>query len=84
MPLSPSILLEESVQIAWEYLERTGAIDDPSDAIRFLSSTIEAMIRQGTSNRLLLSNRAISAYEKRNLGLNEEAPSRFNEWPRPR
>ena len=29
MPLMLSILLEESVQIAWNYLERTGEIDDP-------------------------------------------------------
>jgi hypothetical protein len=71
MPLTLSILMEESVQIAWDYLERTGEIDNPSEAGQFLTEVIVAMIRDGTRSRLLLSNRAISAYQKRNFSLNQ-------------
>jgi hypothetical protein len=64
MAVSLSQLLEDSFQIAWEYLERTGDLDDGAAASRFLSDTIEAMIRRGQRNRLALSNRAISAYQR--------------------
>jgi hypothetical protein len=83
MPLILSILLEESVQIAWEYLERTGEIDDPLEAGRFLGDVVEAMIRQGTRSRLLLSNRAITAYQKRNAGVLRKTSPIFQE-SRPR
>jgi hypothetical protein len=50
------------LKIAWEYLERTGELGDAAAASRFLSDTIEAMIRRGQRSRLALANRAISAY----------------------
>lgn len=56
-------LLEESLQIAWDYLERTGQIADASLANRFLGHQIELLIRRGERRRLVLSNRAITAYE---------------------
>ena len=58
------ILLENSIQIAWNYLERAGEIDDAPAASRFLSSNIELMIRGGERRRLLLSNKAIVAYQR--------------------
>jgi hypothetical protein len=64
MTVSLSQLLEESFQIAWEYLERTGELGDGMIASRFLSDTIEKMIRRGERSRLGLSNRAISAYQR--------------------
>jgi hypothetical protein len=64
MSISLSQLLEESFQIAWEYLERAGELGDGAMASRFLSDTIETMIRRGQRSRLLLSNRAISAYQR--------------------
>jgi hypothetical protein len=64
MSFSLSQLLEESFQIAWEYLERTGELGDGAIASRFLSDTIEAMIRRGQRSRLALSNRAIAAYQR--------------------
>ena len=64
MTISLSQLLEESFQIAWEYLERTGELSDSAVASRFLSDTIEAMIRRGQRSRLGLSNQAISAYQR--------------------
>jgi hypothetical protein len=60
MTVSLSQLLEESFQIAWEYLERTGELGDGVIASRFLSDTIEKMIRRGERSRLGLSNRATS------------------------
>ena len=62
MTTSLSQLLEESFQISWEYLERTGELGDGAIASRFLSDTIEVMIRRGQRSRLGLSNRAITAY----------------------
>jgi hypothetical protein len=59
------LLMENSIQIAWDYLERTGEIDDGAFASRFLMTAVEDMIRRGEGRRLLLSNRAISAYQHR-------------------
>jgi hypothetical protein len=64
MTNSLSQLLEDSFQIAWEYLERTGDLGDGATASRFLADAIEAMIRQGQRSRLALSNRAIGAYQR--------------------
>ena len=64
MTVSLSQLLEDSFQIAWEYLERTGELGDGASASRFLSDVIETMIRRGQRSRLALSNRAISAYQR--------------------
>jgi hypothetical protein len=64
MTISLSQLLEDSFQIAWEYLDRTGELGDGAAASRFLSDTIETMIGRGQRSRLALSNRAISAYQR--------------------
>ena len=57
---SLSQLLEESVDIAWVYLQRTGEVEN--DAARHLTDTIEAMIRRGQHNRMYLANMAIINY----------------------
>lgn len=57
-------LREEAKQIAWDFLDRSGDIDDPAEVSRFLTDAIEFMIGQGQRNRLVLSNRAISAFQK--------------------
>ena len=64
MTVSLSQLLEDSFQIVWEYLERSGELGDGASASRFLSDVIETMIRRGQRSRLALSNRAISAYQR--------------------
>ena len=64
MTNSLSQLLEESLQIAWEYLERTGELGDGAEASRFLGKHIEDMILRGKHSRLLLSNSAIEAYQR--------------------
>lgn len=58
------VLMEKSIQIAWDYLERSGQLGDPEIASRFLVETVEQMIRNGERRRLLLSNKAIDAYRK--------------------
>ncbi len=58
----PSVM-ESAVQIAWNFLERAGEIDDPQETIQFLAKKIEFMIEQGQRNKLVLSNRAIAAFQ---------------------
>jgi hypothetical protein len=62
-PLSP-FLLHEATQIAFDYLERAGEIEDPTRAYQFLAARVEALMHEGVTHRLLLSNRAISAYQR--------------------
>ncbi len=48
------ILLESSMMIAWDYLERTGELGDPEIASRVLLDSIEGLMRNGerrTSSR---------------------------------
>ena len=66
MDVSLSQLLEESVDIAWVYLDRLGELNSGNGA-RFLTDAIEHMIRRGHRNRMFLGNMAIiqvSGHEK--------------------
>ena len=58
------LLMENSIQIAWDYLEATGELGDGEVAARFLVDSVEIMIRRGETRKLALSNRAIDAYRK--------------------
>lgn len=64
MSESLPILMETSVQIAWDYLEYTGELEDAEVASRFLLDTVEMMVRRGERRRLFLSNKAIDAYKR--------------------
>jgi hypothetical protein len=77
MTVSLSQLLEDSFQIAWEYLERSGELGDGASASRFLSDVIETMVHRGQRSRLALSNRAISASKIDDAGRVTEAASVF-------
>ena len=57
-------LIEHSIQIAWNYLERTGEIGNAADASRFLLRTIDEMVLKGERRKLMLANRAIEAYQR--------------------
>jgi hypothetical protein len=61
---APPLLLEESVKIAVDFLEPTGEVDDVGETCQFLVNKVAFMIAQGERNRLLLSNRAITAYQR--------------------
>ena len=62
--MHPAVLMEEAIQIAWDYLERTGQIDDPEFTSKFLLDNVEHAVRIGERRQLILTNRAISAYER--------------------
>jgi hypothetical protein len=59
--VSLSQLLEESINIAWMYLDRSGELGN-GDTARFLTDTIDVMIRRGQRNRMFLANKAIIKY----------------------
>ena len=56
--------MEDSIQIAWDYLERSGDLRDPQVASAVLLNSIESMVRIGERRRLMRSNRAINDYKK--------------------
>ena len=56
------LLVENSIQIAWDYLDQTGEIDDPRFTGRFLLHSVRRMIEIGERRRLMLANKAISEY----------------------
>ena len=56
------LLMENSIQIAWDYLEGTGELGDPELAARFLTDVVEILIQRGETRKLLLANRAIDAF----------------------
>ena len=58
------VLMENSIQIAWDHLERTGEIEDAAVASRFLCDAVELLVRRGERRRLVLSNKANTAYKR--------------------
>jgi hypothetical protein len=58
------LLIDSSIEIAWDYLNRTGELGDAIVAGRFLSDSIELMVRRGERRRLMLANKAIAAYQQ--------------------
>ncbi len=59
-----AILIERSIQIAWDYLDRTGDLGEPETAARVLLDSVEQMMRNGENRPLMLSNKAIDAYKR--------------------
>ena len=57
-------LVEQSFEIAWSVLERSGELRERERAALFLADTIVDMVGRGERRRLLLSNRAIELYRK--------------------
>lgn len=58
------IVVENSIQIAWDFLERSGEITDPGDTSRFLLRNIDDMARAGEHRKIMLANQAIDAYRR--------------------
>jgi hypothetical protein len=56
--------IAESFQIAWDYLDAMGELGNPDTAAGHLLDTIETMVRRGERRPLLLSNKAIAAYQR--------------------
>jgi hypothetical protein len=60
----PRLLAEHAIQIALNYLQGSGEIDNYAETCECLMTTVGFMIRQGQRNKLLLANRAISAFQQ--------------------
>jgi hypothetical protein len=58
------ILVEKSLQIAWDFLDASGEIDDPQQTAEVLLGTIKTLMLRGEHRRLMLSNRAIDAFRE--------------------
>jgi hypothetical protein len=56
---------EESFLIAWDYLDRTGSINDVDEAMAELGDEILLLIGRGESHKIRIANLAIDAYRKR-------------------
>jgi hypothetical protein len=54
---------EQAYEIAWDFLNRSGAIRDEFEACVFLAQRITGMVEDGQTNRILMANRAIAQYQ---------------------
>lgn len=62
---SAAKLVEDSYNIAWNYLSASGQIDNPEHCHLLLSEEISRLIVDGERNPLRLANKAITGYERR-------------------
>jgi len=58
------LLMEDSIRVAIDFLDRSGEIEDFDETFQFLVDQVGFMIAQGQRNKLLLANRAISAFQR--------------------
>ena len=54
----------EAYGIAYDFLARSGLVRNDYETFVFLAQFITAMVDQGYGNRILIANRAISAYQQ--------------------
>jgi len=59
------VVAEESFLIAWDFLDRAGAIDDVDQAMNELGDDIITLLGRGESNKIRIANLAIDAYRRR-------------------
>jgi len=57
-------LIENSLQIAWDYLDGIGELADKQHTAEFLLRDIQSQIMRGERRPLMLSNRAIESYRR--------------------
>lgn len=58
------ILIENAIEIAWNYLKRSGELGDPEHASEILLNSVREMVSRGERRGLMLSNKAISEYQR--------------------
>lgn len=58
------VLIENSVQIAWDLLELSGEIADPVEVSKSLQQAVVDFVMNGERRRMMLSNKAITEYKK--------------------
>ncbi|QAU50025.1 hypothetical protein [Bradyrhizobium guangzhouense] len=54
--------LEESFDIAWSFLEKSGELRGAAESADIILDSIEQQLRKGERRKLMLANRAISNY----------------------
>ena len=75
------LLKEESVRIACDFLERSGEIEDMHAVELLMSDTVEYLMQNGVTSRLLLSNLAIMAFQRyRSAQIIDVPQSRKSSW----
>ena len=57
-------LVENSLQIAWDFLDASGEIEDPQQTAEVLLGAIKTLLLRGENRRLMLSNRAIDTFRE--------------------
>lgn len=62
-------LVENSLQIAWDFLGGVGEIANPHETAEFLLRSIQSQMLKGEIRPLALSNRAIDAYRQQPVRL---------------
>jgi hypothetical protein len=67
--MTDSELIEQSFEIAWSALEKSGELRDANRSANFLLDEIIGMVKRGERRRLVLSNRAIDAYRHQPIRL---------------
>ncbi len=55
---------EKAYEIAYDYIERSGAMRDEFETCVFLAQRLSAMIEEGQTNKIRMANRAISEYQR--------------------
>ncbi|MGK7062687.1 hypothetical protein AB4853_40125 [Bradyrhizobium sp. 1050_B9_N1_2] len=55
--------IEDSFNIAWGFLERSGRLRDEETCTEFLIRFIEEQIRSGERRPMMIANRAIDTYQ---------------------
>jgi hypothetical protein len=56
-------VIREAYDIAWDYLDRSGAIADPEAAHDELLASLMAMYNAGNRNKLVMANKAITGFQ---------------------
>jgi hypothetical protein len=66
MPQNPMSVeaIRQAYDIAWAYLDRTGVIEDEEKAHYRLLATLTEAYNKGASNKLILANKAIVAFQR--------------------
>jgi hypothetical protein len=59
-----SLVIESSLQIAWDFLMASGEIANPQQSAEFLLESIRTRALRGEARPLMLANRAIDAYRE--------------------
>jgi hypothetical protein len=76
----PVAALEESFDIAWSFLEKSGELRGAAESANIILGSIERQLRAGERRKLMLANRAISSYREHVAKTRGTAPDRNITW----